>query len=131
MRLHRFLVPAAAAVALVGMIVALSVSLHRPGTSSSSKPDDFSDLLALKNEAEALVIEHKLPEAHAKYRELFAKAQGRDIINAKNTLNWDLLERAKQDQDNVYHMLLLQQQTEVNAALRSSTGGAATTTSSG
>src|SRR3954470_4773933 len=102
------------------MIVALVVALNRPGKQVGVKPDDFADLLALKNEAEALVIEHKLPEAHAKYRELFAKAQGRDIINAKNTLNWDLLERAKQDQDNVYHMLLLQEQTEVNASLRNS-----------
>src|SRR4051812_22121267 len=101
------------------MIVALVVALNRPGKQVGVKPDDFADLLALKNEAEALVIEHKLPEAHAKYRELFTKAQGREIHDAKDTLQWDLLERAKQDQDNVYRLILLQQQTDASNAARS------------
>src|SRR5205085_602182 len=65
-----------------------------------------ADLLKLKSEAEALAIEGQLAEAHEKYRQLQALAVGRDI---KDPLLWDIMERAKLDQDNVYMLLLRKQ----------------------
>ncbi len=105
MRLHRFLVPLAAAIAVIGVFVALFVVLQsaRPKSETGA---DVSDLVAIKNDAESLAIAGKLPEAHAKYREFFERAHGR---NVKNPAYWDLVERAKLDQDRIYIILLAQQ----------------------
>lgn len=111
MRLHRFLIPLAAGIILLGLFGALGIALTRgssSGAASTTAPlsaAEVSELLAIKNEAEALAIADKLPEAHAKYRELFTRAQGRDI---KDPAFWDLLERAKIDQDRIYVILLSQ-----------------------
>ncbi len=109
MRLHRLLVPLAAAVVVVGISIALVIVLHSSkegGTAASNPvpPDNLAELLKLKNEAEALAIDNKLAEAHAKYRELFLKGQGQ--IN--NPAYWDLMERAKIQQDWIYRILLSQ-----------------------
>lgn len=110
MRLHRLLVPLAAAIVVVGILIALIFVLNsnKPGpTAGASQPApaaDLAELLKLKNEAEALAIDNKLAEAHAKYRELFLKAQ----VQINNPAYWDLMERAKIDQDWIYRILLSQ-----------------------
>src|SRR5207302_975605 len=47
--------------------------------SNSANVRENADLLSLKSEAEALAINGKLAEAHAKYRELQNRAATRDI----------------------------------------------------
>jgi hypothetical protein len=71
--------------------------------SNKSRNEQTNDLLELKSEAEALAIEGKLDEAHAKYRELQKRAAGRVI---KDGLLWDVMERAQVDQDRIYTLLL-------------------------
>jgi hypothetical protein len=118
-RLHRFLVPAAAAIVLIGVLAVLVVALKRPDAphptpdvAERARPqltsEEVGELLKLKSEAEALVIQHKLAEAHAKYREFFIRAQGREV-GPKDMHFWDLLERAKNDQDYVFRLLLAEQ----------------------
>ena len=109
-RLHRFLVPIAAAIVILGIVVALILTLqHKEGgrtaVSQPATSTDLAELLDLKNQAEKLAIDNKLAEAHAKYRELFLRAQGHDI---KDPAYWDLMERAKIDQDWIYRILLSQ-----------------------
>jgi len=110
-RIHRVLVPVVAGIIVAGVLVTLTVALTRntPNTSTAGAPvasrEEVAALVALKNEAEALAIGNKLPDAHAKYRELFARAQGREI---KDPAFWDLIERAKIDQDRIYVILLSQ-----------------------
>ena len=110
MRLHRLLVPLAAGVVVLGVFVAVAIALSQKhgggGGAASAGWTELSELVSIKNEAESLAIEGKLPEAHAKYRELFARAQGHDI---KDPAYWDLMERAKMDQDRIYMILLAQQ----------------------
>jgi hypothetical protein len=103
------LVPLAAAVVVVGITIALVVVLHsnKEGSRAASNPapaDELGELLKLKNEAEALAIDNKLAEAHAKYRELFLKGQ----VPINNPAYWDLMERAKIQQDWIYRILLSQ-----------------------
>ena len=109
MRLHRLLVPLAAGVVVLGVFVAVAIALsqkHGVGGAASAGWTELGELVSIKNEAESMAIEGKLPEAHAKYRELFARAQGHDI---KDPAYWDLMERAKMDQDRIYMILLAQQ----------------------
>jgi hypothetical protein len=107
-RLHRFLVPLAAGVVVLGVFVAVAIALiqKRGGGAAPTGWTEVGELVSIKNQAESLAIEGKLPEAHAKYRELFARAQGHDI---KDPAYWDLMERAKLDQDRIYVILLAQQ----------------------
>ena len=115
MRFHRIIVPLVAAVILAGVLLAVRIAVGPrvtgSGASSQSGGDggttspQVAELQAIKNEAEALAIADKLPEAHAKYRELFARARGIDV---KDPAFWDLLERAKIDQDRIYVILLSQ-----------------------
>src|SRR5437773_10579011 len=107
-RLHRLLVPLAAGVVVLGVFVAVAIALSqkRGGSAPAAGWTELSELVSIKNDAESLAIEGKLPEAHAKYRELFARAQGHDI---KDPAYWDLMERAKLDQDRIYVILLAQQ----------------------
>jgi hypothetical protein len=106
-RLHRFLVPLAAGVVVLGVFVAVAIALNQKRAAAASTGwTELSELVSIKNQAEELAIEGKLPEAHAKYRELFARAQGHDI---KDPAYWDLMERAKLDQDRIYVILLAQQ----------------------
>ena len=100
MRLHRFLVPLAAAIVFLGIFIALGIALHTQAPTATT-----AELLELKGQAEALAIDNKLPEAHAKYRELFSRVQGRDI---KDPAFWDLIERAKIDQDWIFRIMLAQ-----------------------
>jgi hypothetical protein len=72
-------------------------------TDADAASADIADILALKAEAEALVLSDRLPEAHATYRRLTALAVGRDL---RGRLSWDLLERAKVDQDRVFWIIL-------------------------
>jgi hypothetical protein len=103
-------VPLVAGIVLAGVFLALALTLSRNRSDSlvASAPlsrEEVAELLAIKGEAETLAISNKLAEAHAKYRDLFARAQGREI---KDPAFWDLLERAKIDQDRVYVILLAQ-----------------------
>ena len=75
-----------------------------PLRASLRASDNLAELLKLKNEAEALAIDNKLAEAHAKYRELFLKGQ----VQINNPAYWDLMERAKIQQDWIYRILLSQ-----------------------
>ena len=102
-----------AIVAVAGLVIALMLSRGRGGTRqpgdrsvTSAEMRANADLLALKSEAEALAIEGRLEESHAKYRKLQELAVGRDI---NDPLLWDIMERAKLDQDNVYMLLLRKQ----------------------
>src|SRR4051794_12154018 len=107
MRLHRVLVPLAAAIVIVGMAVALVIALNngKPeqagrGTAATNglRPIDAADiaeLQSIKHQAEALAIDNKLADAHAKYREFFTRVQGHDAANIKDPVFWDLIERAK------------------------------------
>src|SRR5688500_12815237 len=98
MPLPRLVVPVAAALIVAGL-----VALHdEPQRATNSGPavggGGIADLLAIKADAESLAIAGKLPEAHARYQELFIKAEGRNL----GSLNWDILERAKDAQDRIY-----------------------------
>lgn len=75
------------------------------GNTASFAADEArnADLLLLKSEAEALAIAGRLEEAHAKYRQMTGLASGREF---HGPLLWDILERAKVDQDRVYWILL-------------------------
>lgn len=82
----------------------------RVTSTASTSTEDFAadeaknlDLLKLKSEAEELVVAGKLQEAHAKYRQLTSMAAGRVF---RGPLLWDILERAKVDQDRVYWILM-------------------------
>jgi hypothetical protein len=105
------------AIVAVSALVVLAILSGRRGESDGRRtPGDRTvtsaemranaDLLKLKSEAEALAIEGQLSEAHEKYRQLQALAVGRDI---KDPLLWDIMERAKLDQDNVFMLLLRKQ----------------------
>jgi hypothetical protein len=87
-----------------------SPQLSQQRTSNPANVRANADLLALKSEAEALAIDGKLAEAHAKYRQLQTLAATRDI---KDPLLWDILERAKVDQDHIYTILLAKMQFEL------------------
>ncbi|HZN65212.1 MAG TPA: DUF4159 domain-containing protein [Tepidisphaeraceae bacterium] len=95
------LIGAIAAVVIVGATAAiLMLLLSRRGGDDRSA---YRDLLAMKNEAESLAIQGRLAEAHEKYRRLQELALERDI---KDAYFWDVMERAKVDQDKIYMMLL-------------------------
>ena len=110
------LTAAAVSFAIVAVAALVIVAILSRGRGGARQPGDRSvtsaemranaDLLALKSEAEALAIEGRLDEAHARYRRLQELAVGRDI---KDPLLWDIMERAKLDQDNVYMLLLRKQ----------------------
>ena len=121
MPVPRFLVPVAAALVIAGLAVALFIAMgNKPRTQAATHPDgadDISDLMAIKAEAESLAIAGKLQEAHERYQQLFVKAQGRKI----GSLNWDILERAKDAQDRIYATLLVQHESKAMAAARGST----------
>src|SRR3954447_4141585 len=103
------LASAGALLLLVGLVAGWLVGRHRPsgaiadGTSFAADTKKNADLLALKSEAEALAIQGKLEEAHERYRRLAALAAGRDI---RDPLLWDVMERAKVDQDRIYAILV-------------------------
>src|SRR5688572_22824589 len=123
MPLPRYLVPVAAALIIAGLVAAVVVAINnKPDAVTTSGPADsrgIADLLALKADAEKLAIEGKLAEAHAKYQELFVKAEGRKI----ESLQWDILERAKDAQDRIYATLLIQQEAKVLASRASTRPG--------
>lgn len=104
-----------AVVAVAALVVATllyargnSGRARQPGdrTVTSAEMRANADLLTLKSEAEALAIDGNLAAAHEKYRSLQQLAVGRDI---KDPLLWDIMERAKLDQDNIYMLLLRRQ----------------------
>jgi hypothetical protein len=103
-----FAIIAVAALVVVALLSRDRGGARQPGdrTVTSAEMRANADLLALKSEAEAMAIEGKLEESHAKYRKLQELAVGRDI---KDPLLWDIMERAKLDQDNVYMLLLRKQ----------------------
>jgi hypothetical protein len=127
-RLHRFLVPLAAAVVILGIVVALVAVLNK-----SNQDASLARLIALKGEAEQLAIDGKLPEAHAKYREFFKVANQR-VINVPGY--WNLMERAQLDQDRVYLLLLARDEVDPTRVLtpplptRPATAPASTSTAS-
>ena len=95
---------AALAVCLVAGVLAGRLIFAKAQTPDSDAASaNVADLLALKAEAESLVLADRLPEAHAKYRRLTALAVGRDL---RGRFSWDLLERTKVDQDRVFWIIL-------------------------
>jgi hypothetical protein len=104
MRVHRLLIPLVAVATVAGLCVALVAVLRTPA--SPPPPNALvTEVLALKGQAEALAIDQRLEAAHAKYRELFDRVAGRER-EIKDPAFWDLVERAKIDQDMVYRILL-------------------------
>ncbi|MCY2953125.1 MAG: DUF4159 domain-containing protein [Planctomycetota bacterium] len=65
--------------------------------------ENFDKLVALKADAERLAIAGSLPEAHAVYRQIERIVGGRTPADPRL---WDLAERAKQDQDRLYSIIL-------------------------
>src|SRR5881394_3685157 len=99
-----------AAGALVVVAIALIAIVMRAGGRDAFSPDEVKEIARIKGEAERLVIEGKLAEAHAKYQMIEEKIAGRKI---KDTSVWDLTERAKQDQDRVYSLLLSEMESNL------------------
>src|SRR5882724_13152986 len=95
-----FILPSVAAVA-----IPLGIWLARPRVDEEQlwEQQHHAEMVKLKGEAEALAIDGKLPESHAKYRAIQELAAGRKI---KDPLIWDMLEQCKTDQDRVYAVLL-------------------------
>ncbi|MEA2711908.1 MAG: hypothetical protein QOF78_4509 [Phycisphaerales bacterium] len=62
-----------------------------------------AQIVALKSRAEELTIQKKLPEAHAKYRELEALVGGHTIGDPRL---FDLVDQARLDQSRVYRMIM-------------------------
>src|SRR5437773_148094 len=89
----------AIAVAVIVVAIALAVRWGRDGLT----PEEIREIARIKGDAERLVIEGRLAEAHGKYQLIEEKMAGRRI---KDTAVWDLVERAKGDQDRVYSLLL-------------------------
>ena len=108
----------AAAVVLLLLTVAIAVVRHRPAPlATTHSPQAQADPMAiriveLKGQAERLVIDGRTSEAHEKYREIERLVAGKHIAD---TGLWDMLERAKQDQDRVYGILLAQQENQLLA----------------
>ncbi len=110
-----------AAVAAAGLLVIVAMFVVRARNSPvSATPqrqshDDPSAvrIIALKGQAEQLVIEGRTNEAHEKYREIERLVAGKHVAD---TGLWDMLERAKQDQDRVYAILLAQQENQLLAS---------------
>src|SRR3954469_17495996 len=98
-------VGALAVIALVVIIVA-----RRSGDAFTAQ--QVQEIAAIKAEAERLVIEGKLAEAHAKYQQIEQRAAGRRI---RESAVWDLTERAKADQDRVYALLLSEMESKIIA----------------
>lgn len=105
---------AAAIVAAVGagLLIGLQIGKRTAPPAAESNTAAFAanerenaDLLKLKAEAEELTLSGRLREAHAKYRQLAALGNGRAF---KSPLMWDIMERAKVDQDRVYWILMAQ-----------------------
>ena len=122
----RWAMLAAVVLCLAGLIGTAVVSTsQRPVSSGSTftKEDEafYARLLALKSQAEELVIAGKLPEAHAKYREL-RQVLGTHIVKGDV---FDLMERAKYDQDQIYAILVKRAAGEY-AGLRTASQPAAT-----
>jgi len=70
-------------------------------------------LIELKGQAESLAIDGNLAEAHRKYRELSQLIAGHTIRDANL---WDLMDKAKADQDRVYSILLTRAEGQYAAA---------------
>src|SRR5688500_16798322 len=95
----RLAVVALACLIVVGLVVALvMVPVRR-----TMEAADVRELLALKSEAEALAVAGKLEDAHAKYRELADRGVGYKV---DDPIAWDLIDRAKSDQDRIFTLLL-------------------------
>src|SRR2546426_11023794 len=103
----------AIAVAVIVLVIVLGVRSGRDALSA----EEVREIGRIKGEAERLVIEGRLAEAHAKYQLIEEKAAGKRI---KDTAVWDLVERAKGDQDRVYSLLL----SEMEARLVEKTSAA-------
>jgi len=104
--------------ACVAAVVAWAVRAGAGASGAAVPADDrqLSELLpkiiALKNDAERLAIGGDLVAAHERYRQIEQLVGGRRI---KDSALWDLAERAKQDQDRVYDLLLTRLQNELLA----------------
>ncbi len=94
----------------------VGIGLLLPRGRSAATQEEWARLLprmvALKAEAERMALAGKLQEAHAKYSELEQFAGGRAI---KDSGIHEIVERAKQDQDQLYGLLLMKAQNELLA----------------
>ncbi|MFI4999666.1 MAG: DUF4159 domain-containing protein, partial [Reyranellales bacterium] len=110
-----------AAAAVAGLLVIVAVVLVRarhaplPGAAQQRGQADplAVRIVELKGQAEQLVIDGRTREAHEKYREIERAVAG---MHVSDTALWDMVERAKQDQDRVYAILLAQQENELLAS---------------
>ncbi len=95
------------AIALTAVIVAVSRH-HTPTLDEQQRAWDEShhdQVVALKSQAEALAIDGKLAEAHARYREIEKLIGGRQV---KDPTLFDIVEVARADQDRIYKIMLAQ-----------------------
>jgi hypothetical protein len=97
----------AAAILIAAIVVAYAL---RNRNSEPLGRDEVRQVIEIKGEAERLVVQGKLAEAHAKYQLIERMVAG---IHIKDTAIWDLAERAKGDQDRVYAILLAGMEAKV------------------
>src|SRR5690349_17004448 len=76
----------AVGVIVVGLLVGVALKARK--TPADWEASNYSRILEMKREAEALAISGKLSEAHAKYREIQALVGNRQI---KNPQLWDVV----------------------------------------
>src|ERR1051325_720590 len=98
--------------AIGALLVALVVVVVLKKGGDGFSAGEVREIARLKGEAERLAVEGRLAEAHAKYQLIEEKAAGRRI---KDTAVWDLVERAKGDQDRGYLLLLSEMEANVGA----------------
>jgi hypothetical protein len=95
--------------ALIVISVSVMIFLLTRSKGSLSQ-DEIQQIALVKSEAEALAIAGKLPESHARYQQIEQLIAGRRI---RDTALWDLVERAKYDQDRIYSLILSEHEAEV------------------
>jgi hypothetical protein len=101
-------------VAVLAIVASASITVvimrHSAKQPDAWEQEHHAEIVQLKSEAESLAIAGKLPEAHAKYREIMNLVGGRQL---KDPLLFDEVEQAKTDQDRVYNILLKTMERDV------------------
>lgn len=104
---------------LVVVVIVLSIVLAMRGRGRDAfTSEQVQEIAGIKAEAERLVIEGQLAEAHAKYQQIEQRIAGRRI---RESAVWDLTERAKADQDRVFALLLSEMEATMVAKAAAAT----------
>jgi len=90
---------------LITTLAILFIARGRPAADPRRAWEDANrdHIIALKSQAEELTIAKKLPEAHAKYRELEKLVGAQQISDPRL---FDLVDQARLDQSRVYRMIM-------------------------